>query len=860
MTAPSFATFLADLLLWTAREHRLVVWFDPDRAYEPFLDALDLREVMLARHAGSLIALRRAVADRMTRNESPDLVIWVPLAEADTDGLLTPYTALGVILAPGQQPWQRNTGKGPLAARFLKEAGMSPEGVDDCRRRVENGQLSLSDLDELVAQRRPCPVPELLANAFGTADPAAIIVRFLTDQAMDTNLTARGLVPDLAELVSCVCGAGSLPEDTPSRLRQALARHLLVTALISDIGEVPIALTAVPRAADEYATAACLDILDNWQRADRDRGDAYFEAVNEAEHELGIAQVELPFEALARTFRFPALERRLFAGAAALIASAPAPEIKSLAWGRRDSRNAARDPNLRTGWTILAIAEDLIESAATPPAGTPDATGMVREYAGSGCAIDRNYRWIEHLVTRLDSDDTELVVPIGRVVQFVREQYMRAAGRRSEAWTAAFAGAGWRVPGIMHQTKIYTDRVAPAVENGRTGYVLVDALRYEMGQELAKRLEAKDAAVELVPAIAALPTLTPIGMGALLPGAEARFSVLDDGGLAVSVQGNRLSTRAERIAYLERTVGKPIVVCTASDLLPQAPPGLARQINEAGAVVVTVQDIDELGESDNLGAARRYMNDVIRQLRNVVRALGRYGCRTVIIAADHGHLFAEALGEEMKVDPPAGERVALHRRVWIGRDPSPAPGCAVLPGEAFAASDPALSLVVPVGLGILRVPGGGRAYFHGGTALEEVVIPVLTVSITGDEVEGEAEAIKWTLAVGHGAIQSRMGTVEVQGRLKTISGPLLPARIRVEVRHGGEIISTLAGASCVFDLGTSEVVLDESPTDSLAYRPAVVYLRIDGPAFEGTVEILLLDAETGRTLARLANVPIAMMQ
>ena len=860
MTAPSFASFLADLLLRTAREHRLVVWFDPDRIYEPFLDALDLREVMLARYDGSIIGLRRALADRMTRNEPPDLVIWVPLAETDTDGLLTPYTALGAIIAPGQQPWQRNMGKGPLTARFLKAAGMSPDGIDDCRRRVENGQLSLSDLDELVAQRRPCPVPELLANAFGTADPAVIIVRFLADQAMDANLTSRGLIPDLADLVSCVCGAGSLPEDTPPRLRQALARHLLVTALISDIGEVPIALTAVPRAADDYATAACLDILNNWQRADRDRGDAYFEAVKEAEHALGIAQLGLPFEALALTSRFPALERRLFARAASLIASAPAPEIKSLAWGRRDGRNAARDPNLRTGWTILAIAEDLLESAATPSAGTSDATGMVRDYADSGCAIDRNYRWIEHLVTRLDSDDTELVVPISKVVQSVREQYMRAAGRRAEAWTAAFAAAGWRVPGILHQTKVYADRVAPSVESGRTGYVLVDALRYEMGEELAKRLETKDTTVELAPAIAALPTLTPIGMGALLPSAETGFSVLDEAGLAVSVQGNRLASRADRIEYLERTTGKPIVACTASDLLPQAPPDLARKISGAGVVVVTVQDIDELGESDNLGAARRYMNDVIRQIRNVVRALGRYGCRTVLIAADHGHLFAEALGEEMKIDPPAGDRIALHRRVWIGREPSTAPGCAVVPGTAFAAADPALSLVVPVGLGIFRVPGGGRAYFHGGTALEEVIIPVLTVTIAGNESDGDTGEVKWTLVVGSGAIQSRMGTVEVQGRLKTISGQVLPARIRIEVRRDGKVISTVVGASYGFDTGPGEIVLTESSTDSLTYRPATVYLRIDGPAFEGKVEIHLLDAETGRTLTHVVDVPIAMLQ
>ena len=64
---------------------------------------------------------------------------------------------------------------------------------------------------------------------------------------------------------------------------------------------------------------------------------------------------------------------------------------------------------------------------------------------------------------------------------------------------------------------------------GRVAYFFVDAMRFEMGVELARQLEVtKDLTIR--PAIAALPTITPVGMAALLPGASASFSVVEQKG------------------------------------------------------------------------------------------------------------------------------------------------------------------------------------------------------------------------------------------------------------------------------------------------------------------------------------------
>jgi hypothetical protein len=62
------------------------------------------------------------------------------------------------------------------------------------------------------------------------------------------------------------------------------------------------------------------------------------------------------------------------------------------------------------------------------------------------------------------------------------------------------------------------------VSGRRVAYILVDALRYELGVALHAQLAETDQA-ELQPACAQLPTVTPVGMASLLPGAAMSAAV-----------------------------------------------------------------------------------------------------------------------------------------------------------------------------------------------------------------------------------------------------------------------------------------------------------------------------------------------
>ena len=122
----------------------------------------------------------------------------------------------------------------------------------------------------------------------------------------------------------------------------------------------------------------------------------------------------------------------------------------------------------------------------------------------------------------------------------------------AEGFIKAYSGGDWTVPGIAHQTSTWSEFVAK--QRKPVALIIVDAMRYEIGVELAARLE-RLGEVKLQPAIAALPSITPVGMAALLPGASGSFSVGEQRGkLVAEIEGTFLATREARVSYMQAKV------------------------------------------------------------------------------------------------------------------------------------------------------------------------------------------------------------------------------------------------------------------------------------------------------------------
>jgi hypothetical protein len=102
--------------------------------------------------------------------------------------------------------------------------------------------------------------------------------------------------------------------------------------------------------------------------------------------------------------------------------------------------------------------------------------------------------------------------------------------------------SGWPPAGHLANADVFDRFVQPLLQESgrRVAYILVDALRYELGVALHAQL-ADTEQVELMPACAQLPSVTPVGMASLLPGAGQALRLLKEGQGFVAALGENSS-------------------------------------------------------------------------------------------------------------------------------------------------------------------------------------------------------------------------------------------------------------------------------------------------------------------------------
>ena len=169
-----------------------------------------------------------------------------------------------------------------------------------------------------------------------------------------------------------------------------------------------------------------------------------------------------------------------------------------------------------------------------PPAAESLAS-VIDWYSSAGWEADSAYRRMEFVRVSTGADLYGLDDAFGLGRQRY-EQWLDEVLRR----TADAISGDAHVPDQHQQRRIHHVEV-----RGResTAYVLVDALRYELGQDLATRLGRLNAAVDVRAALAAAPTITPVGMAAITPGADERFDVELDSDTRLVVLVDRQAVR-----------------------------------------------------------------------------------------------------------------------------------------------------------------------------------------------------------------------------------------------------------------------------------------------------------------------------
>jgi len=352
----------------------------------------------------------------------------------------------------------------------------------------------------------------------------------------------------------------------------------------------------------------------------------------------------------------------------------------------------------------------------------------------------------------------------------------------------------------------------------RRAVIIVDALRYELGQELTERLHPSPQAT-LDGTLSPLPSVTPLGMAALLPGWPDFQVDYADGQWVITAPGfeGNIATKAERLAWLERHLGGAALF----DLDQWLTTPLTDVPQDARWIVISSTEIDAVGEGAATVAWHTF-DALLDRLEQAVRRLLALGCAEVHVVSDHGFLLRESIRESDKVAINVKGVLKKTERYLVGRDLPPTD----LPTMPVPGSD-RLVAWFPRGTGCFLTPGPYN-YMHGGLSLQELVTAHVTVR---QAVMERPVGVSLELVTGP---EIRNAIFKVRLIPQGVDLWTRARRVTVDIAHEGERVS-----------GVWEVVVDRDVVEkSLMLEPG------SGLAAGDTIAIRIWDAVTSELLAQ----------
>ena len=552
---------LVQLIAKQVDDKGLVVWYDPDKDYGTAAAELSILNTTVAQYEGSFLKLRKEIDHLLNDGQPPRLVVYVPIERTETNSALIELDCAGVIMQPRQQPPTCNTRLSVVARNALK-AILGDDQVAEIERQVESGKLSLADLNSLAEKGNDISTG-VLKLIFGSANPQEVALAFLHSNQYDEEIGKKEAQKELRQLLQLSFDIELPAAESLSNWRVRLGRHALLTDLFAALKkQVPSSLSSVPVATNKAGIDACVRLARTWRNS-RDVRDSYVTVANKVEQELDLGQLELPVEPLKENETFSCVERALLVHVENELIKSATPALLKLAEYRLSRFWADVMPEIQARWALIcSAAEVLIEAdrvgkaIKTAPTTVP---GLVKAYADDDepwCLLDTHHRHMESRKYNFDFAASNDHHGLEKLITKAEQRYTEVGSELAKYFITHFQKAKHPIKGLLRQRDIFEKQVKPLLGEGKVAYVWVDALRFEMAREFSRLLK-DDFKLEIQPAIGTIPTITEIGMAALLPKANESAKVVGVGGgkLALEIGGKVIKDRKDRVAFLKENAG-----------------------------------------------------------------------------------------------------------------------------------------------------------------------------------------------------------------------------------------------------------------------------------------------------------------
>jgi hypothetical protein len=509
---------------------------------------------------------------------------------------------------------------------------------------------------------------------------------------------------------------------TWSSVADELWRYVLFSEFAFDLPQdLPPALADIPHA--EALARPVVEGLCDDLRNDRRTQGLYITRAEAVEAELNLAAYFDASADLGQRDTFPFEERSVLRKAIAAFEADDLDQVKQILAHHQRSVWTGRGEN-QGQWDLVAAAVELALSCDDLERQLGDHTrsldALVAFYVSSAREADRLHREFEQAVSDAEWQDTQgLLQPIKKAA---RKRYGKLVETMQSVFTRLLPHAGWPLSGCFANSDVFDRIVAPKLQqNGhKVAYFLVDALRYELGVALEQQL-AEDGVIELQPACAVLPSVTPVGMASLLPGAGQKLSLRKgESGILPMLGDLPVTSVAQRMETIRKRLGQRFAEGRLEDFVR----GKVQFSPDVDLLVLRSVEIDSHFENHPDTAPAEIVN-ALKRIRMAVHRLIDQGFREVVIATDHGFFMNTHAGAGDVCPKPEGDWVTVHERCALG-DGAADSNHLVVDAATMGIRGDFAKFASPLSLAAYR---SGLLYYHGGASLQELVVPVISIQL-----------------------------------------------------------------------------------------------------------------------------------
>ena len=701
--------------LWPHPYRRLIFWYDADRQFQDTFNDLDIPNVA-----------------KLTLGDTPFTTKYHLLIEAPQQNFL--------LYAPFPEPdpqanWLLDLQKSGLpfsadrAALLHADLGLKERNLEDTIRehlkffdsKKRTEALAAMELADTNKSGFKLAMLSVLAG-LKVPSPDRLIRQVLIGGLLELEnalwLEIQKFVSALAfwELVTA-----HLIFQDPSPTLYKLMSRLLITHLDTSLhGTLPITLESQLILPGQRAYA----FIDQWMR-DREDILAWQKLSEQIGRELDIfPKLEnLPPDSLQDAATFEDIDIAIVRQCVTEL-RARAGDLKRWHTIIQKRRPLVWFSGYQTTYDALVAAIDLVELQRKYTLGfRQPAAQIFTAYTTDLYQFDRAYR---HFIVA--SDQAKPILREQKLIEEIENIYVHwFLDKLGEAWSDALSN-DWNIPGIPCQTTFYRSNISPILsrsEDKKVFVIISDALRYEVASELTQVIEKElRGEIKLTAQLGVLPSVTKLGMAALLPGKTLE---LIPGTSKVLRDTLNTQVAPARAQVLKQNSNMEATVLSAAELLKMTIDEGREAIKPYRLIYIYHDAIDTIGDK---AASERLVldacdNAIAELVKLVKRLCNALNATNVLITADHGFLYQrQPISEADKLPLPKAEDVLeTNRRFILRTQPVETPGTLSfkLPYETGGAI-----AIVPRGSLRFAIQGAGTQYVHGGASLQEVCVPIIT--------------------------------------------------------------------------------------------------------------------------------------